>query len=211
MTPPSLLAERDTQWCNPALLSLSFAPEPGVLVGMHGFAQTGKDTAAAYLIEQGFSRIALAEPILEALVRLDPIVAVDNRGRTFRFAEVLEAEGYEGAKKTPEFRRLMQVFGTEVGRQFLGALLGVDTWIDIADRKADDLGHVVVTDVRFPDEAEWVKKREGILVKVVRPGYGPINGHLSDAGLPDHLFDHVIVNDGTIADLHSKIAAAVLR
>lgn len=198
---PSLYAE--------ALTWFDWSPRRPVresrIIGLHGFAQSGKDTVAGFLKHYGYEQVVLAKPLLDCLVALDPIVAADANGRTYRFAEVLEAEGYEEAKKTPEFRRLLQVFGSEVGRDLLGPALGVNTWVDIARNKIAKKGQYVISDVRFRDEVKMVREEGGLLVKVKRPGYGPINGHKSDAGLPDHLFDVVIYNDGTLTDLAAKV------
>lgn len=176
------------------------------LIGMHGFAQTGKDTVASILADHGYKKVAFASPIVQALSTLNPIVSVDNRGRTFRFNDLLELEGYEDAKKTLEFRRLLQVFGTEVGRE----LLGEDIWVDIAKKKIAPAGRFIITDVRFPNEVKMVKSVGGTLIKIVRPGYTPVNGHKSDSGLPDSLFDLVLVNDGTLEDLRRKVVASVV-
>lgn len=211
MTPPSLLAEQDTFW-TPAreeameALILNF-PERRRVAGLHGFAQSGKDTVAGMLKIYGYEQVVLAQPILDALVALNAPVAHDSHGRVFRFAEVLEAEGYEGAKKTVEFRRQMQVFGTEIGRDMLSRALGLPSsiWIEIARNKISGSGKYAISDVRFLDEVDLVRQSGGVLIKVKRPGYGPVNDHKSDAGLPDELFDIIIDNDGTLEDLHAKV------
>lgn len=180
---------------------------PNTVVGLHGVAQSGKDTAAAYLRTLGWNQVVLAAPILEALLLLDPIVTADRYGREYRFREVYEAEGYESAKKTPEFRRLMQAFGTEVGREHLSKALGMEDgiWLEIAKQRLRLPGQHVISDVRFTDEVGLVQSFGGLNIKIKRPGYGPINSHASDAGLPDEMFDAIIVNSGTIEDLHHRL------
>jgi hypothetical protein len=195
---PSLYAEPDV------LARLDFPTPPlhsNRLIGLHGFAQSGKDTVAGILKDYGYEQIILARPILEALVRLNPIVQSDNRGRLHRFNSILLEEGYEGAKQTTEFRRLMQVFGTEVGRD----LFGENVWLDAAARKMEPGRLYVISDVRFHNEAQFIADRGGMLVKVVRPDTGPVNGHNSDAGLPDSLFDVILHNDGTLQDLANRV------
>lgn len=200
---PSLYAEPDT------LSRLDF-PTPALhsnrLIGLHGFARSGKDSVAHVLKHYGYEQIVLARPILDALITLNPIVQADTKGRTYRFNEVLVEEGYEEAKKTLEFRRLMQVFGTEVGR----GIMGDDVWLEVADKKMTVGQRYVISDVRFQNEADWIKDHGGMLVKVVRPGYGPVNAHASDAGLPDSEFDLIIPNDGTLQDLAHRVHSDIV-
>jgi len=181
--------------------------EPSRLIGLSGFAQVGKDAVAEILKDHGFKRVAFADPIREAMYILDPIVRSDTYGRTFSLREVIDDLGWDEAKTTvPEVRRLLQVFGTEVGRQ----LFGESVWTDMAMRKIGPTGQYVITDVRFPDEVHAIRVRGGSLIKIIRPGYIPVNKHVSDAGLPSNLFDGVIFNDGTLEDLRAQVVAAVL-
>lgn len=69
----------------------------------------------------------------------------------------------------------------------------------------------IVTDMRFPNEMEAVKQREGITIRVVRDyalrggPEDPKNQHPSETALDDSHFDHEIINDGTIEDLIEKV------
>jgi len=59
----------------------------------------------------------------------------------------------------------------------------------------------IITDCRFPNEAEAIKKRGGILVRIQRDGIKPINPHISETALDGFSFDYVIKNNGTIPEL----------
>jgi hypothetical protein len=63
----------------------------------------------------------------------------------------------------------------------------------------------IITDTRFPNEAEAIKKADGIIIRIERPGVKPINPHPSETSLDKWDFDYVIVNDGSLADLTKKI------
>jgi len=172
------------------------------LIGLSGFAQVGKDSVASILGEHGFKRIAFADPLREAVWTLDPIVRSDTYGRTYTIREVVGDIGWDEAKTTiPEVRRLLQVFGTEVGRKILGKSI----WVDKAMMKIKPTGKYVITDVRFPDEVEAIRALGGTLHKVIRPGYVPVNKHVSDVGLPDRLFDGAIFNIGSLEDLRTAV------
>lgn len=62
----------------------------------------------------------------------------------------------------------------------------------------------IITDMRFPNEMEAVELKEGVTIKVVRPGTS-VGTHPSETALDDAYFDHVISNDGTIEDLIEKV------
>lgn len=102
-----------------------------------------------------------------------------------------------------EIRRLQQVYGTEVCR----ASFGQDIWVQLLERNviASGARNIVVTDIRFDEEAAWVVARGGKVIEVVRDGVGASNGHASEKGVnPDYIFA-TIENNGTIADLTSKL------
>lgn len=175
------------------------------IIGLTGFARAGKDVSGNIITETlGHVRFAFADPIRESMLILDPFVC-----GSVRFSEALEICGgdWDALKANPAFgtevRRLVQAFGTEVGR----SLFGYDVWVDQLERRVREaqVQAIVVTDVRFPNEAEWIRSRGGWVIEVARPGVGPVNGHISDSGLPRHLIHETIANDGTLEDLAGKL------
>jgi hypothetical protein len=175
------------------------------IIGLTGFARSGKDVSGKIITNLlGHTRFAFADPIRESLLILDPFVC-----GSVRLSEALAMSGgdWDALKKNEAFgsevRRLMQSFGTEVGR----SLFGYDVWVDQMERRVRDSGAdaIVVTDVRFTNEAEWILARGGWIIEVTRPGVGPVNGHVSDSGLSRHLISSTIANDGTLEDLSEKL------
>lgn len=63
----------------------------------------------------------------------------------------------------------------------------------------------IITDTRFPNEAEAIRKKDGIIIRIERPGVQPINNHPSEVGLDGYDFDHTIINDGSLKDLTKKV------
>lgn len=177
------------------------------LVGLSGLKESGKSSAAAALVEDGWLKVSFADPIREALIALNPLVEVDEGGNYYTFNESLVVLGWTRAKRElPEFRRLMQVFGTEVGRE----IIGQDIWVDIARKKVLDLlisGHsVVLDDVRFGNEADMIRILGGQVVMIERPGTVQMD-HSSEK--LDFTTDHQIYNRGSIESLHSMIRSLV--
>jgi hypothetical protein len=160
------------------------------VIGITGYAQHGKNTLGQMFTDEcGFVQLAFADALRECVKTLDPYVNVDDHAGFsgfWRYSQLLDAVGYEDAKKNPEVRRLLQVMGTEVARD----ILGPDTWVNALSLEWETLGYpdLVITDVRFPNEAEWVRSR-GVMVRVNRPEFysGIAKDHPSEAhisGLP---------------------------
>lgn len=63
----------------------------------------------------------------------------------------------------------------------------------------------IITDTRFQNEAKAIKDMGGIVIKVERPGVGPINDHSSEIALKDYDFDYTINNDGSLEDLLTQV------
>ncbi len=178
-----------------------------MIIALSGYAQSGKDTLGAFLVEdQGFVRYAFADALKESVYRLNPIVP-DFDSEFMRYQDVIERDGPELAKTNPEIRRLLQVMGTEVGRQ----VLGDNVWVDAVFNqvKANGDQNVVITDARFPNEAEAVKANEGFIVRIKRPGVEAINAHPSETALDEWGFDYAVINDGSQENLRLKAADLV--
>lgn len=184
------------------------------LIGINGYARTGKDTVANILVLQaGFTRVAFADKLREAVYTLDPVVAyerghshetVDKGWMPIHLRQVIDVYGWDGYKETkfgPEIRRIVQRMGTDVGRN----ILGENIWVDAAFASLDPNGKYVFTDCRFDNEAQTVKDRGGQVWRVDRPGVEPVNDHISEIGLDNFNFDVRLDNDGTVSDLVSKV------
>jgi hypothetical protein len=171
-------------------------------VGLHGYAGAGKDSVAKILGDYGYTRVAFADKLREALYVLNPVVLTDADGDYIRIQDIVDDIGWEEAKrKYPEIRRMLQVIGTEVGRE----MIDQNVWVDAAFKGLDKDKKYVFTDLRFENEHQAIDSRLGLLIKIERPGIGAVNGHKSEKPLPDKWFDARLVNDGTLEDLHTKV------
>lgn len=184
-----------------------------VIIGLNGYAQTGKDTVGKKLIDDyGFVRVSFADPIYEALYALNPrIYDYANQQRRgvddaycWRLRNYVDYYGWETMKvKNTEVRELLQRLGTEVGRDVISKTV----WLDIARRKIEKAypNPVVITDCRFENEAEFVKALGGKVVNVQRQGVNPVNGHSSDKPINKGLINYTVNNNGSLSDLHEEI------
>lgn len=181
------------------------------LIGLSGYARSGKDSVADVLCrDHGFVRVAFADPIREALFALNPIL--HDGVPTVRVQDVIEKFGWDGYKESPygfEIRRLLQRMGTEVGRE----IILDEVWVEIALRRVDALIHegksVVITDMRFVNEADFFYGYGAEVWRVERPGVGPANDHASEVELDGYPFDVVIDNNGSLEDLAALVGSYV--
>lgn len=183
-----------------------------MIIGLSGYARSGKDEAAVALQELGFHRVAFADKLREVIYALDPLVAPTPEGyfvnpkTPVRLQEVIDDFGWGGYKDGPyakEIRRLLQRLGTEAGREALWDSI----WVDAAFAGAPEDANIVVTDCRFPNEAEAIVERGGEVWRITRPGVGPANSHASETGLDDWDFDVKITNEGTLEEYHGIVRA----
>lgn len=172
------------------------------LLGLSGWARSGKDTVAAILKEKGYVRHSFADPMREALYRLDPKVDFGEQANVPLTTALGRDKNWEQLKTfSTEIRGLMQRMGTEVGRN----MFGENFWVDQALDQIPDGGKVVFADVRFPNEADAIRKLGGKVVRIGRAGVGPANDHISETALDRYEFDLVISNNGTLEDLEEKV------
>lgn len=191
------------------------------LVGIMGKKRHGKDTFAARLTSvHGFTRFAFADPMRDAVLRLNPYTGVDDDevgpisealgfripASFYRIAFLVEHAGWDAVKATREGRRLLQEYGTGLRDTTYS-----DVWVDARFRTVDPHeGPAVITDVRFPNEVEAVRSRGGLLVWVQNPRV-PDSGdtHPSENSVTREDADVVADNSGSIEDLH-RIADGIL-
>lgn len=174
-----------------------------MIIGLSGYAQVGKDTVAQYLVDNyGYRRVAFADQIRKALYRLDPVLTDIDEFSWVTLSNAVDHVGWETLKQNSgEARRLLQRFGTEVGRE----MFGDNFWVDQALKGVSKFDKVVVTDVRYPNEYKAIKRLEGKIVRIVKPSVTAINDHASESALDGYLFDGTIDNVGSIEELHQKI------
>lgn len=210
----------------------------GRIVGLTGYAQSGKDTAAGFLIERGWTRLAFADILRTSLYNLNPIVRgipgwdESESGLTQyavvsgykRVQEIVDAHGWDYAKtQYREIRELLQRFGTEVGR----ALYGENFWVEMAMRQIETapswqstggggweqhedhiVGNWVITDVRFPNECDAVHNAGGQVYRIDR-GNAAVNTHASEMHVASMPVDGVIANNGDLAAYEANVLAAL--
>src|SRR6185295_14554565 len=173
--------------------------------GVCGKARHGKGTIGAVLTrEYGFTQIDVGDGVRACATALDPIV-VPEEGWTYN--DVIRMFGYDEAKKLTGVRRLLQRIGTEVGRN----VLGENVWVNALDKRVREHlrgqtreRHIVITDVRFHNEADYIRDQGGMLWLVSRPLPTPVDEHESERYAYQLGASRVFVNEADVEDLRVK-------
>jgi hypothetical protein len=181
-------------------------------IALIGKARSGKDTAASFLVrERHYTRIAFADPLKEMALSIDPLIPTGLQGAFrihVRLSALVADVGWEYAKDTyPEVRRVLQSTGQTI-REY-----DPDYWVNVGRRKLSAAEAwnmpVVVTDVRYINEAVMLRSRGFRLVRIVRPDQVNTSTHVSETELDTYSTDLAIINDGSIDDLRRAILNAI--
>lgn len=170
-----------------------------LLIGLAGAAGVGKDTTAEILWSRyGVHQYALAGPIKSALSAM---------GFT---REEFDKDGAKDAiilELGVSYRRMAQALGTEWGRK-----LHPQFWLKLAERFERRMTHLAgmcISDIRFENEADWVRSRGGSVVHIIGPSRRPIaadgQGHASEAGIERKMGDLFLHNTADLPFLREQI------
>ena len=103
-------------------------------------------------------------------------------------------------------RDFLQKLGTDALRTGLHPNVWVNALMaDYVPDEDGDLPNWIITDTRFPNEAQAIKEKGGIIIRIDRPGVKPINDHPSEVGLDGWDFDYKIANVSDIYSLKETI------
>ncbi len=165
-----------------------------MIIGLSGYAQSGKDTVASYLMkEHGFIRIAFADNIRRILYDMNPMIGPEP------LQVKVDVDGWDAAKQHPEVRRLLQVLGVSARNH-----IDSEVWINSAlDRVMND--RIVITDVRFLNEARAIKERGGEIWRIERPGVDAVNGHISETEMDTYKYDQTLINEASLTHLYNQV------
>lgn len=197
-----------------------------MIIGLTGRAGSGKDSAAAALVATGHWRsIAFADDLRNEVAQawvMDPRAFTDRatkeqptaalalwRCTNTYFLAWASACGHDSREpRSP--RQIMQWWGDfRRGQSPDYFVVPVRNWVRLM-RARFPTQHIVVTDVRMPNEWAMLRAHYGKLVRVHRPGLPPMVGGTRDHASEQHttlVASHDVHNDGTLQALAEQIIA----
>lgn len=189
-----------------------------MIVGLTGYARSGKDTVARILREEtegAFDQVGFSDLLkLSAARALNVLSSPDDVGiravrgwaDAFKTRHTIQIRDDESGEVIHEIsgRAFLQRYGTEAHRE----LFGDDFWVEAVDLHRPGIDLLVVNDVRFPNEARQIRDAGGEVWRVKRAETKQ-GGHITERPLPDNLIDRSIENYGTLDDLRDKVRMAI--
>ena len=204
-----------------------------MLIGLGYRKQSGKDTVAHYLAEHyGFHQIAFADNVKKAAMTvfgfthdqmygteqekskvdprwsMTPRYAMQTLGATMRnvFSQDIWVKSVELSIAQLRGQLVVADAQRPDQNQLIGEVNRPNTERGIAFCFEQQFQNIVVSDVRYRNEADMIRRLGGVLIRVDRPSLGENQDtHESEIDLVDYDFDYVILNDGDVGSLNQKV------
>ncbi len=174
------------------------------LIGISGRKRHGKDTLGDYLVKHhGYTKIGFADALKEACK------AIFGFNEEQLYGDLKEVDD-KFWKTSP--RKVLQYVGTDLFRDRISDVLPEvqqDIWIKVVENKIlqNPDKRYVITDVRFDNELEFIKRLNGLSIKVQRTNlkHNITDEHSSESYIDNLVTDCVINNNGTLEQLYEKL------
>lgn len=178
------------------------------LVAIYSHApQSGKSTAALHLERVwGYRLVKFAGALRNVLHSfLLHFGYTSDQAREFLLSDINKSVSLSKVPGRPTPRRLMISLGQ------WGRSIDPDVWVAAAVNAMAAVirpdARFVIDDLRFPNEWKFVKDRGGLILKVERPGFGPVE--MEAEGELAHLSPDYIVSGDSVDGLHKSVNQAL--
>ena len=132
-----------------------------MLIGFVGFIGGGKGSAADYLVaKHGYVKESFANSVKDSVAAIfgwDRGMLEGDTAESRAIREQPDAFWSEKLGRPFSPRMALQLMGTEAGRD----VFHKDFWILSLENRIDINKNYVITDVRFPNEIDWIHKQGG--------------------------------------------------
>ena len=163
-----------------------------LLIGITGCARSGKDTAADYIMHfyPEMAKMSFADP-LKNMIRVG--LGLSDEQLYGDEKEIVDPRYGQSP------RHIMQTLGTEWGRQ----LIDPDLWLKTMDLYIQPF--TIIPDVRFENEAQYIRDREGMIIHIVGREKVIEGDHISENPLNIHDGDRFVRNNGSLESLYDQL------
>src|ERR1017187_2787836 len=175
-----------------------------LIIGLAGKMGSGKDTAAAYLVQKyRYERVAFADGVrgeVGGFFREEFFLGPQHPMHCEIIELCEDLDAVDRKPTSPAARRLLQWWGTEFRRAQDGSY-----WLKYAGQKIKPGMRYVFSDVRFENEAVWIRALGGVIWRLYgreTPNNG-IQGHSSEAMIFPS--DADIINAGSLVELWDRL------
>ena len=170
-----------------------------MIIGIAGQKGVGKSTIADCLVlSHRFYKLSFADPI-KAMA--DGLMRSCGMSKVARLEHSRRKKEYVIDGLDLSFRTICQTLGTEWGRE-----IDPDIWIKLMQKRLSNAGGlpVVIDDVRFENEAAWIREQGGFVLHVLRDtGYK--DAHASELGVEIKKEDWLVYNNGEVSELIDRV------
>lgn len=194
-----------------------------MLIGLNGRLKSGKDTTFEIIKTHcpGAERVSFAEPLKESAAQalgisrdtLETLKAHEEIHMEFPSGMVMSSTLPSAVKADlshwkMNMRVFLQRYGTEAHREVFGDSFWVDQALPLDLDHSDRL--IVVTDMRFPNEAQRVLDLGGHTVKVNRDASTAHGSHPSEQDI-DHMIEYQLDNTRDLEYLDGQVVRMLLH
>jgi hypothetical protein len=182
-----------------------------MIIGLVGYIGSGKGTVGDILVrDHQYTKFAFADALKDATATIfmwprGLLEGDSNASRAFRERVDPWWSDKLGYEVTP--RLILQKMGTEACRHGIAD----NIWIAALEKRMQGYDNVVISDVRFPNEMNFVRSAGGVIVRVKR-GKDPSEQelsklHISETAWNSYQPDYMIHNEGSMEDLKQSVTS----
>ncbi len=175
-----------------------------MIIALSGKINSGKSTVANIFKDNNFIIDSFAKSVKDICCIIfgydrEKIEGSNKEDRMWRESIDINISRLLGYNFTP--RDAMIKVGTDFGRN----MIHPNIWIESLFNRYNSQDNILITDLRFINEYQEIKKRGGIVIRINRFNNINHNNHISECELDDYKFDYIIDNNGSIEELKEKV------